>query len=280
MGVTGNTELLASKAAIVSALVQKHLAFQAKLLGSVMDVTQFGAAKGAKSISFPKFGGFTVENRASGAAASLQNLTAAVDTLALDQRSTVAWLIDSMDELQSTVEVQSEYIKRASTGLANEVDTQIISLLENAGFDQGAATVVTEDIILDMREYLIKNHADKNALTFLVGPDNEKAMLKISNFIDASKYGSPNLPSGEIGRVFGVPVIVHAGVPVGEAYMYEKSAIAVGFQRVAKYGEVDSPLYGVGSKTAVLDMLWGKQVMQTDTLSSGVGKSALIAKMA
>lgn len=280
MGVTGNTELLASKAAIVSALVQKHLASQAKLLGTVTDVTAFGAAKGAKSISFPKFGGFTVENRASGAAASLQNLTAAVDTLDLDQRSTVAWLIDSMDELQSTVEVQSEYIKRASTGLANEVDSQIIAaLIAGAGYNQGAGVVVTEDIILDMREYLLNNYADKNSLSFLIGPDQEKAMLKIANFIDASKYGSPNIPSGEIGRVYGVPVIMHPDMTAANAVMYDKSALAVGFQRVAKYGEADSPLYGVGSKTAVLDMLWGKKVMQTDTLGSGAGLSALIAKM-
>ena len=106
MAVTGNTNLLATKQDVITALVQRELAFAAKVLPTITDVSGF-AGKGMKSISFPKFGSFTVENRASGVAASLQDLTATADQLLLDRRASVGWLIDPMDALQSTVEIQA-----------------------------------------------------------------------------------------------------------------------------------------------------------------------------
>lgn len=278
MAVTGNTQLLATKNDIITAMVQKELAFQAKLMPSIMDVSQY-AGKGMKSISFPKFGSFTVENRASGVAASLQDLTATVDKLDLDRRATVAWLIDSMDELQSSVEVQAEYVKRAAASHARDVDAQIIAKLESdAGWDIGA-TPITQDLILEMRQKLLENDADSNMLTLLIAPAQEREMLNINNFVQAFAYGQGNIPSGVIGKVFGVPVMVHNGVTAGKAYMYEKSALAIGFQKAPQYDEVKDPRYGTGAMVAVVDQLYGLKAMQTAEKGAAAGKSALIVKL-
>lgn len=279
MGVTGNTELLATKNAIITSMVQKELAFAAKLLPTVTDVSSF-AGKGMKSISFPKFDGFTVENRASGVAATKQNLTATADLLPLDRRATVSWLIDSMDELQSSVDVQAEYIKRAASAHGRDVDNQIVAALEaGAGYNQGAATTVTAAILLDMREYLIEHFADMNQVVIVMGADQEKAMLQIADFVRADYYGTSNIPSGAIGKVYGIPVIVRAGLAASKVYMYEKSGLAIGFQRGALYAEQDANEYGVGSKLAIVDQLYGVKVLQDNALSVGAGLSPLITKM-
>lgn len=278
MAVTGNTQLVATKNDIITAMVQKELIAQGKLLPTVTDVSAF-AAKGQKSISFPKFGSFTVENRASGVAASLQDLTATADQLDLNRRATVAWLIDSMDELQSSVDVQAEYVKRAAASHAKDVDSQIITaLIAGAGFDAGAAPI-TAALILDLREELIKNFADMGMLTMLVGPDQEKVMLGLAEFSRADYYGSSNIPSGLIGRVYGMPVLVHPSMPAGSALLYEKSALAIGFQRGPQYDEVKDPRYGTGAVVAVVDQLYGVKVLQDGSLGKAAGTSPLIAKI-
>jgi hypothetical protein len=282
MAVTGNTELLATKAAIISAMVQKELAASSKLLGTVQDVSAY-AGPGMKSISFPKFGSFTVEERVSGAASVPQALTATVDTLSLDVRATISWQVDSMDALQSSVQVQSEYIKRAAQAHGAAVDAKLIAAVEaGAGYNQGALTTVTEAVLLDMLAYLEGNYANMNELSLVVGVDQKKAMLQIANFIRADAIGfngATPISTGVFGMIYGVPVIVKPGLAAGKVYMYDKSAVAIGFQRAASYGEVANPLLGVGSVTSVVDQLYGVKVLQDNALSAGSGLSPLIAKM-
>ena len=74
MAVTGNAALVATKQDLIAALVQKELIAKAILAGTVLDVSRF-AVKGAKTIAFPKAGSFTVEDRATGVQATIQNLT-------------------------------------------------------------------------------------------------------------------------------------------------------------------------------------------------------------
>lgn len=281
MAVTANTELVATKNALITSLVQKELIAEAKLLPTITDVSAY-AGKGMKSISFPKFGSFTVEERVSGAASVPQALTATADTLALDIRATISWQIDSMDELQSSVQVQSEYIKRAAKAHAAAIDAKIVAALEaGAGYNQGAATTVTQAIILDMLEELQKNHANMGQLSLVMGPDQYKAMLAIADFVRADQFGAnPSaLQSGMIGKVYGVPVIVQAGIAASKVYMYDKEGVAIGFQRGPQYGEVANPLLGVGSVTAVVDQLYGVKVLQDGALGKTAGTSPLIAKM-
>lgn len=279
MGVTDNTALLATKNDIITALVQRELAFSAKILPTVTDVSSF-AQKGMKSIAFPKFGTFTVENRASGVAATLQNLTGLSDRLDLLRRATVSWLVDPMDQLQSSVDVQAEYVKRAATSHARDVDTSIVAVLESdAGLDVGA-TPLTQDLILTMREYLMTNNADMNNLNLLIHPQQEHEMLNINNFVQAFAYGGQgNIPSGVIGRVFGVPVMVSNAVAPSKCYMYDKSAVAIGFQKGPQYDEVKSPQYGSGAILAIIDQLYGVKSMFTGQEGAAAGKSPLIVKI-
>lgn len=278
MAVTGNTQLLATKADIISSLVQKELIAQAKLLSTITDVSMF-AVKGAKTVSFPKFTSFTVEDRATATAGTIQDLTSSVDTLAINVRAYVSWLIDSTDEIQSSVDVQAEYVKRASAGHALYIDTKIIAALEAAaGLDVGTAPL-TQGLILDAREELLKNFADMNALTMLIGPDQEKVMLAISDFVRADAYGSSNLPSGAIGKVYGMPVLVHPSIAAGKAYWYEKSGCAVAFQKGPQYDEQKAVGYGTGAVQAAVDQLFGVKALQTGQLGKGAGLSPLIVKM-
>lgn len=276
--ITGNTQLGATKQDLIAALVQKELKFNAKLLPFVSDVSMF-AVKGAKSVSFPKLDSFTVQNRATATAGDIQALTAAADKLDLNINAYVSWLIDSMDEAQTTIEAQMEFAKRAAAAHARYVDEQIIAVAEAAAYLDIGAAPITYDMILDGREQLVKSFADLSQSLLLVGPDQEKAILKITEFKEAQVYGQAVIPNGQIGTILGLPVMVHQGVATGKAYMWSKEAIAIAFQKQPMMGEQPEIAYGVGAKRVAIDQLFGVKAMQLGQLGAGASQSPLIVKM-
>lgn len=280
-GVTGNAEIAPTKAEIVSTMVQKELSFKATLLSRVLDVSMF-AVKGAKTISFPKFTNqFAVQKRASANPGTKQKLQFDLDTLALSEDAYIQWLIDSSDAIQSSVDVQQAYISRVAGAHGRGIDLDIIAaLIASAGLDLGADTVITEDHILSMRKYLLDSFCETSNMTLLVSTTQEKAMLKIPNFVLASSYGGAGaIASGVIGKVYGVEVMVHGGLAAGDAIMFDKEAVAVGFQKGAKYAEQPDIDYGTDALKCAVDQLYGIKALQTGLNGAATDKSPLIAKM-
>ena len=277
MGVTGNTALTATKNDLIVELVQRELISKAVLAPTTMDVSRF-AKKGAQSIAFPKAGSFTVENRASGAAATTQSLTFAKDKLDLNFRATVSWLIDSMDEMESIVDVESEYAQRAARAHAVYLDQQIIAVLEAAGKATTTAGAISKAIILEMRQILLSQKANPSALTLAVGPDSEALLLNITEFTSYQVYGQVVIPNGALGKIYGIPVIMSTEIGAGHFYMYENEAVALGFQRGPMLDQRAAPEYGAGSTLKVLDQKFGLKALQIAQQGVGASESALIVK--
>jgi hypothetical protein len=276
--VTGNTQLSATKNDLIISLVQKELKFAAKLLPYATDFSSF-AGKGMKSIGIPKLSSFTVVNRASAAQGDASVLTASKDTMNLDFNAYVAWIVDSADEIESSLDVQIEYMKRAAAAHGRYVDSQLIAKLEaSAGLDVGSAPI-TRDLILDMRAYLLKNEAMLDELALLVHPDEEKVMMKIDEFTRGDAYGSSNIPSGVIGKVYGVPVLVHSGVTSGKAYMWAKSGIGYAFQKQPQMSEQGANEFGSSAKRIAVDQKFGVVALQQGELGTTAPASPLITKI-
>ena len=115
--ITGNTQLGATKNDYIIEIVQKELKFKAKMAPWFRDVSSF-ATKGRKTIEFPKLESFTVANRTEGSAGDASTLVATTDSMSLDFNAYVAWIIDSMSEVQSNIDSQIEYAKRAASAHA------------------------------------------------------------------------------------------------------------------------------------------------------------------
>lgn len=259
--IHGNTQLGATKQDLIAALVQKELAAKANLLPTVLDVSSF-AVKGAKSISFPKMGSFTPINRASGAAGDAAVLTATVDQLDLDFNAYIAWIVDSSDEVQSTVAWQMELAKRAASGHGRYVDTQIIAALEAEGTATTTAGAISRDIFLEMRQTLLTANAELDELSFVCGPGSETALLKIDEFTRAEVYGSAVIPAGVLGKLYGIPVLVNNQIGANTFYMYAKSGLAVGFQKAPQMSVQGANEYGSNAERHAMDQLFGVKGMQ------------------
>jgi hypothetical protein len=261
--IHGNTQLSATKQDLVAAVVAKELAFQAKLVPTVTDYSAF-AVKGAKSVAIPKAGSFTIIDRATATAGDASVLTFASDIINLDQAAYCAWIVDSQDEIQSTLAVQLELARRAAAAHGRYVDSRLITTLEGAPATVTAGNI-TKDIVLEMRESLLTSFADPSSLYLAVGPDQEAELLKIAEFVRSDSYGAlpTALQTGVIGQVFGVKVVMHAGIGASTYYMYEKSGVYIAFQQGAQMSEQGANEFGANAKRVAMDQLFGTKLGQS-----------------
>jgi len=275
--ITGNTELSATKQDVIAAIVQKELKFAAKLVPFVTDLSVY-AGKGAKSVKVPKLTSFTVVDRASGAAGDATALTSSVDTIDLDQNAYVAWIVDSMDEVQTMIDAQIENARRAASAHGRYVDTAIITKAEAVAVATTTAGNISRNIVLEMREAILKRDGDLGMCLFAISPAQETAMLKVDEFTRADIYGSAVVPNGVIGRVYGIPVIVHNGLADAQFFLWEKSGLGIAFQGAPNMSSQPANEYGTPAQRVAMDQLFGVGGLHIAEHGVAAGLSALVVK--
>lgn len=261
----GNTDLVATKNDLIVSLVQKELISKAVVMPTIFDASIF-AGKGAKSVRIPRAGSFAVEDRATTVQATLANVTYATDQILLDQMSTVSWVVDPQDEVESSIDVQADLALRAAAAQAHNFDTLVIAGLEADATATATAGAISKAIFLEMRQALLSAQADPGMLTFLCGPASESVLLGISEFVEADKYGSSAIPSGVLGRLYGVNVVMKSSIAGNTFYMYEKSGYGFALQRGLQMGSRPAPEYGSSAELKVLDVKWGHDELQGGAL--------------
>jgi len=270
-----------TKNELIVSLVQKELKEKTNLFPFIEDLSRF-AVKGAKSVSVPRMSSFTAVSRTLGAAQDAVALTDTKDTITLDHFPYVAWIEDHADNYQSTIDFRIEASLRAASAHARYIDNQIIAIAKSvAGLSVNAAVPadITKDDILDMREYIISENGNLDASVLVIAPDQEKAMLKIDSFTRADIYGTSNIPTGMIGRVYGVPVIINNLVEASQAYLWEKSGIGFAFGQNTMMSEQNANEYGSMSKRVAVDQALGVDGLQIAVGGAAAGKSPLVTKL-
>lgn len=272
--ITANTQLAQTKNDLIISLVQRELRFQAKLLPYFTDYSSF-AAKGLKTIQVPKYGSFTVQERPTGIEGDVLALTAARDEIPLDKRLYVSWIIDAADEIESAVDNQVLFLQRAAAAHARKIDELLIANLRAGALDLGNAPL-TYDLILAMNQELMEVDAMMSDVAMFISPAQYTEMFKLPEFKSAEVYGQATLPSGVIGRVMGIPVVVHNGLLANEVFMAEKSAVGYAFHQapnVARQAEIG---WGTTAERVAVDQKFGSAVLQVAERGAPAGKSPLI----
>jgi len=276
--------LVNTKAELISALVQRELLNTASLLPFLRDLSGM-AIKGAKSISVPKLSSFAVSDRAFGAQGTeTAALTDSVDTLLLDKNKYILFGYDSHDEMQSSINYLMESIKRASSAHGRQINADVITEWEAVGglnVNAGVPADITTSDILDMREFLIENFADMSTASLIIAADQEKAMLKLAEFsrYDYRGNGASPIVSGQIGSVYGVPVVINQQVKAQQAFMVAPEGSAFAFQKQPSVAEDTDLRYGTGGKQIAVDCLYGVKGMLLGEGSAAAGKSPMVAQL-
>ena len=264
---------------IVSA-VQKNLIEKSVLAPTVRDVSAF-AIKGATSFNVPKLSNFSVVNRTFGSAGDATALVDSSDQILLDNNAYIAYLYDSRDAYQSTIEYKIEAAMRASVAHAKNVDEKIITAIDLvAGVEVSKATFTTiKEQILEMRRQLLQNGSDISRMTIACGVDKEADMLAESDFVRADFYGSANVRLGQIGMLYGVPVVISRLITGDEMKMYDADGIGLAFQGGIEMSEQDANEYGANSKRVAMDQVFGVGGLELGEQGVGGTLSPLVGKL-
>ena len=268
---------------LIVSLIQRHLTNDSLLLPFVSDLSMY-AVKGTKSISIPKLSGLTATNRTMGAAGTESTMTDSVDTINIDHNAYVSWVEDHADIVQSTIEFRMAAAERAAIAQSQYVDNAIMSALESAAalsVNGGTAADITSAMILEMREAIIKAGGQQswmNSVLF-VSADQDTAMLKLPEFTRADIYGTSNIARGQIGYVYGAPVVVHNGMAAQQALMFAKEGFGIAFQKQVSLAEEKNIAYGTQGVKVAVDQLFGVGGLEIGERGAAAGKSPLIAKL-
>lgn len=275
--IHGNTEVGATKEALIAAVVQRELISGSIVAPYCYDVSQY-CEPGAKTIEFPKAGHFTVSNRTEGSAGDASVVTYSTDMLSLNKNAYVAWIVDYKSKVQSKIDVQMDLAARAAKAHAKYLDTQIIAELEAAGDATATAGTVSYAILTEMMQTFMSRIGDKSQGAWLFGPSAWGTLIGLDEFKRADVFGNANIPTGSIGSIFGVPVVISDQVGSNTYYLFDKQAIAFGVQAGPSYSEQMANQYGSQAKRAVLDQIFGVKGMFINQEGAGAAESALIIK--
>lgn len=273
-----------TKADLIAALVQRELLEKASLTPFLSNFSSL-AIKGAKSIEIPKLSSFTVQDRSFGAAVSENSpLTDSTDVINLNKNKIVLFGYDSHDEMQSSIDYMASAISRASAAHGRQINSDILTMWTSvAGLSVNGGTPADIDIdaILDMREFMLENFADMTKSWLIIGADQEKAMLKLPEFSRYDYRGGNASPivNGQIGFVYGVPVVINQQVGAQQCFMVNAEGSGYAFQKAPAVAEQVALQYGTGGKQVAIDCLYGVGGLQLGEGSAASGKSPLVAKL-
>ena len=267
--LTGVTQTVATAVDAISAQAQIYLQEAAVMKALVTDFSSL-VVPGAKQVEIPKAPGFgQVDDKVENTAVDAQTLLWATDALALNKHKVIQWLVEKIASKQTVVAVVQEALLRASQDIANQMDVDIINILETASASNPdhriayvGGTIAEADILAGRRLLRIQKLSGNMMKEIILGisPIEEEAMLKISNFIDASKYGAGTpLFTGEIGKVFGVRVIVHNDIEDLKSLMWHPSAVGTASQFGPDF-DSQKDLKNLGTRYS-LDHLYGVKLL-------------------
>lgn len=267
-----------SKQDLILAAVQKNLIERAVLAPTVRDLSSF-AVKGAKSIAVPKLDNFSVADRVFGAAQDAIALTDAKDIINLDFNAYIAYLYDSRDAMQSTIEYQVEAALRASAAHAKFVDEKILAELKAvSGQEVSVASFTTvKEQALELRRKVLQAGGEISNMTCLISLDKEAEMLKEADFIRQDYIGTPNVRLGQIGQIYGMPVLISrlvTGTGADSMLVYDADGCGLAFQGGVEMSEQLENSYGANSMRVAVDQVFGVGGLQLD-----MGVSPLVGKL-
>jgi N4-gp56 family major capsid protein len=258
----------ATKQDVIAAMVQQALYANAQLIFTVQDHSD-KVGKGAKSVSFPRSSKITPASKTAGTPTTAQALTYSVDKLDLTEISHVYVKLEDVDSIQSVLDVEAEILKDGGAGMAEAMDTYIYEALRDGASSStpthvidwfGSSGTLAKDEFIEAAKLLDLQNVPASDRFFLINPNQKAEIMALSDFIDASKYGSPSaIQNGEIGMVMGFKVICSTVCEDDVALAYHRSALAFAMQKQPTW-ESDRDLAALSNEYS-LSALYGAKVL-------------------
>ena len=245
----------------VSSVVQILLRKNAVLTQAWQDVTAF-AQPGDKSIAFPRMDNqFQVQKLVGSEKGDDQELVFGTDVLALTEEAHIQWVIKKFDQARSKVEILQSAVNEATIeqaiSLNQDLYTEFLAGVTLTPINGVISQVNVVAMITALNTALVP--ADNR--TFIFGVDAYGKLIGIDGFVDASKSNLDIVRTGQIGTLYGIPVLVSSVIATGTGILTHKQALAYGFGAAPAIESEPAIEYGTGSRRWVMDQLYGQKTL-------------------
>lgn len=268
---------------LIANLTQMFLTQNMVIAPTVTDYTSL-VAKGAKSVEIPRAGKLQAQRKNAGQKLNAQVMSIGTDLLALDKNYGILVENEDIAQIQSSIDLLSEYVKRMSAALALEMDNSVYEQMKltsasspdhRVAFASGSS--ITQADFTNAKKLLrIQNvPMDDGKLFLAINPYNEKAILDLTGFVDADKWlaGSAEAKlNGVIGRAYGFNIVVSNVVDDTGSLFYHSSHCAFARQIQPKF-ETQRNIDNLSDKMA-LSHLYGTKVMDLGVRGVLVGSAS------
>jgi hypothetical protein len=256
----------------ISELVQVRLRKMSNLSSAFFDVTPFANA-GDKSISFPRWANqFQVQKLSGAQKGDAQEALFDLDKLELSEEAHIQWVIKKFDQARAKVQILSQAIAEATTAHGNGFNQDLYDELVSDIFtDNKLSGSLDQAKVVDMIVQANKIRMPKTDRTFIFGNDSYGTLLKIDGFVDASKSSLDIVRQGQIGTLYGIPVIEDDSVADGVSLLAHRQALAYGFGALPAVEDEPAIAYGTGSRRWVMDQMYGQKLQNEGKLVVSVG---------
>lgn len=171
---------------------------------------EYTPAKEGDKVIVPKRGTLLAKQKTSGSAVTLQNPTADSVEVTLDQHWEVTFALEDIlrTNAKGGMEIDEGYIADAIQVLGEKIETSLSNLVTSLSNTRGTvATDITDAVMLQCRGDLSDNRAPQSDRFLYLEPDQINAVLALSKFVNAEKYGS-SMPvmEGEFGKIYSFRV--------------------------------------------------------------------------
>jgi len=285
MTVAKTADVVNVQEALVAEAVQRELQAAAKLSGLFSDFSSL-VGKGTSSLKIPRSDSFNVLDRdnATPTPGTAQNLTFSFDQIDLDQSKYVYYVIPGDIEADSKPSYELTAASRSASAHARNLDIARLDALwvgadATRDVDFISGTSDFEVTVLNMiKEADEANMLDDGQRYLLIKPQERMESLKISNFVQANRYGSTDpIMKGEIGQAYNVKFIVvnNDGVTAaaaggifgnGKMVLCHRDSLGFAFHRQPAHDTQKAIEYGVGSMAHTWDVKYGLSALQDGDL--------------
>jgi len=239
MATTTSTTAAAVIETVVSSLIQETLLQESVMIPTISNFTAM-IRDGMDTLDIPRFTALTPEDVTEGSALTSQTSTIAVDSLVLDINSAIHFAISDRADVQAKVNMVAQLTKDGARNMAAQIDDKIIEQLNDASAatpdhivpfaNAGSGDSIQLGDIVAARKLLNDARVPMSERFLLLPTSQEAFMLLIPNFIEVEKYGTADaIQNGELGRIYGMTVILSTSSELSQTSFLEYHRSAVGY---------------------------------------------------
>lgn len=215
----------------------------ANLVSKDTDVASFSVGD---TLHVPYPGTFSVNDKTAGSNVTTQAPTGSDTQVVLNKHKEVSFVVEDFARAVANQDILARYVESATVALAEQIETDLMSLISGATYNVGAAvTDITASAVRSARKKLHDTKAPNAGRVLVVSPKDEIALLGDSNlatyFANAQAGAVQN---GQIGRLYGFDIYTSQLVQstgTGASLTYHNPAFAPGAIMLAMRGLPEAP---------------------------------------